>query len=41
MAMIGFKKDLEKELIEATSPFTFWHVNESSVLRFLKLLIPA
>ena len=37
-AMIGFNKDLEKELMEATSPFTFWRVNESSVIRFLKLI---
>ncbi|ACD89226.1 hypothetical protein Clim_0126 [Chlorobium limicola DSM 245] len=37
-AMIGFNKDLEKELIDATSPFTFWRVNESSVMRFLKLI---
>mgnify|MGYP001331347894 FL=1 len=38
MAMVGFNKDMEKELLEATSPFTFWRVNESSVLRFLKLI---
>jgi hypothetical protein len=38
MAMVGFNKDLEKELLDATSPFTFWRVNESSVLRFLKLI---
>ena len=37
-AMVGFNKDLEKELMEATSPFTFWRVNESSVVRFLKLI---
>jgi hypothetical protein len=37
-AMIGFNKDLEKELMSATSPFTFWRVNESSVMRFLKLI---
>lgn len=37
-AMVGFNKDLEKELLEATSPFTFWRVNESSVFRFLKLI---
>jgi hypothetical protein len=37
-AMVGFNKDLEKELIDATSPFTFWRVNESSVMRFLKLI---
>jgi len=38
MAMVGFNKDLEKELLDATSPFTFWRVSESSVLRFLKLI---
>lgn len=38
MAMVGFNKDLEKELLDATSPFMFWRVNESSVLRFLKLI---
>jgi hypothetical protein len=37
-AMVGFNKDLEKELVGATSPFTFWRVNESSVMRFLKLI---
>lgn len=37
-ALIGFGKDLEKELLEATSPFTFSVVNESSVMRFLKLI---
>ena len=37
-ATIGFNKDVEKELIRATSPFTFWRVNESSVMRFLKLI---
>lgn len=37
-ALIGFNKDVEKELISATTPFTFWRVNESSVLRFLKLI---
>jgi len=36
--MVGFNKDLEKELLNATSPFTFWRVNESSVMRFLKLI---
>ena len=38
MAMVGFNKNMEKELLEATSPFTFWRVNESSVLRLLKLI---
>jgi hypothetical protein len=37
-AMVGFNKDLEKELLDATSPFTFWRVNESNVMRFLKLI---
>lgn len=37
-AMVGFSKDLEKELVDATSPFTFSRVNESSVMRFLKLI---
>lgn len=37
-AMVGFNKDLENELLNATSPFTFWRVNESSVMRFLKLI---
>ena len=37
-ALIGFGKDMERELLEATSPFTFSVVNESSVMRFLKLI---
>ena len=37
-AMVGFSKDIEKNLIEATSPFVFSTVNERSVLRFLKLI---
>ena len=38
MALIGFGKDTEKELLAATSPFTFSVVNESNVMRFLKLI---
>ena len=38
MAMVGFNKDQEKELLNANSPFTFWRVPESSVMRFLKLI---
>ena len=38
IALIGFGKDMEKELLEATSPFTFSVVNESNVMRFLKLI---
>jgi hypothetical protein len=37
-AMIGFNKDIEKELLDATTPFSLWQVNESSVFRFLKLI---
>lgn len=38
MGLIGFGKDIEKSLIEATSPFVFSTVNERSILRFLKLI---
>jgi hypothetical protein len=37
-AMVGFNKDVEKELLQATSPFTFSRVNESVIFRFLKLI---
>lgn len=37
-ALIGFNKDVENGLLNATSPFTFSEVNESGVLRFLKLI---
>lgn len=37
-AMVGFSKDVEKNLMDATSPFVFSAVNERSVLRFLKLI---
>lgn len=37
-AMVGFSKDVEKDLLTATSPFVFSAVNERSVLRFLKLI---
>jgi len=37
-AMVGFNKEREKELLEATSPFTFHVVGESAVMRFLKLI---
>ena len=36
--LIGFGKDMEKNLLRATSPFVFSTVNERSILRFLKLL---
>ena len=38
MGLIGFGKDVEKSLLEATSPFVFSTVNERSILRFLKLI---
>jgi hypothetical protein len=38
MGVIGFGKDVEKSLLEATSPFVFSTVNERSILRFLKLI---
>ena len=37
-AMIGFNKDMENELMQASTPFTLWQVSESSVFRFLKLI---
>ncbi|MHB8779291.1 MAG: hypothetical protein ACYC6R_16265 [Anaerolineales bacterium] len=37
-AMVGFNKDMENELMKASTPFTLWQVNESSVFRFLKLI---
>jgi hypothetical protein len=36
--LIGFGKDIEKELLAATSPFVFSTVNERSILRLLKLI---
>lgn len=36
--LIGFGKDIEKNLLEATSPFVFSTVNESRILRLLKLI---
>jgi hypothetical protein len=38
MGLIGFGKDVEKSLLEATSPFVFSTVNERTILRFLKLI---
>ena len=38
MGLIGFGRDIEKLLLEATSPFVFSTVNERSILRFLKLI---
>jgi hypothetical protein len=37
-ALIGFNKDMEKDLMAATSPFVFSVVNERAVMRFLKLI---
>ena len=38
MGLIGFGKDIEKNLLEATSPFVFSAFTERTVLRFLKLI---
>jgi len=38
MGLIGFAKEIENSLLEATSPFVFSAVNESNILRFLKLI---
>ena len=37
-ALIGFNKDTEKAMLEASSPFAFSIINESAMLRFLKLI---
>jgi hypothetical protein len=36
--LIGFGKDIEKNLVAATSPFVFSTVNERTMLRFLRLI---
>jgi len=36
--LIGFGKNIEKSLLEATSPFSFSTVNERTILRLLKLI---
>jgi hypothetical protein len=36
--LIGFSKEIEKDLLDANSPFSFSTVNESSILRLLKLI---
>lgn len=36
--LIGFGKDIEKNLMGASSPFVFSTVNERTILRFLKLI---
>lgn len=38
MGLIGFDKDVERNLIKGTSPFVFSIVNERRILRFLKLI---
>ncbi len=38
MGLIGFGKDIEKSLLEASSPFVFSTVNERSILRLLRLI---
>ncbi len=36
--LIGFGKDVEKDLLQATSPFAFSTVNERTILRFFRLI---
>jgi hypothetical protein len=36
--LIGFGKDVEKNILDATSPFVFSTVNERTMLRFLRLI---
>jgi hypothetical protein len=36
--LIGFGKDIEKNIMSATSPFVFSTVNERTILRFLRLI---
>jgi hypothetical protein len=36
--LIGFNRDIERDLLTATSPFVFSKVNERTILRFLKLI---
>jgi len=36
--LIGFGKDVEKDLLRASTPFVFSTVNERTMLRFLKLI---
>ena len=36
--LIGFGKDIEKNILGATSPFVFSTVNERTILRFLRLI---
>ena len=38
MSLVGFRKDVEKNLIASTSPFDFSIVNERTILRILKLI---
>jgi hypothetical protein len=37
-ALIGFSKDCEKNMMNASSPFAFSEINESSIFRFFKLV---
>ena len=37
-ALIGFDKKWEKDMMNASSPFTFSEINESNIFRFFKLV---
>lgn len=36
--MVGFNKEIEKDLLNSETPFALWQVTESGVFRFLKLI---
>ena len=37
-SMVGFNKNLENNLLNASTPFAFWEIGESNFFRFLKLI---
>ena len=37
-SLVGFSKEDEKGLLDASSPFSFWTINEARIFRFLKLI---
>ncbi|MDZ8120263.1 type I restriction enzyme HsdR N-terminal domain-containing protein [Pontiella sp. NLcol2] len=37
-SLVGFSKADERGLLDASSPFAFWTINESRIFRFLKLI---
>src|SRR3989344_7044790 len=37
-SLVGFSKEDEKGLLDASSPFSFWTISEVRIFRFLKLI---